>query len=184
MFQKFALAVLLGLASVQGAFAEEFCVGERVVTDTHYRGSITAVYPDGTADVSFDAGGANNWPTSRLSTIPTAINGFYVNEKVVTDNHYRGTIVEAYPDGTVDIIFDAGGNNNWPTSRISTIPTSINGFSLNDRVVTDNHYAGTIVACYLDGTVDVSFDDGGTNNWPTSRISKVQRCIGGGSCHR
>ena len=184
MFRKFVLALLLALTCVQGAFARDFCVGDRVVTDNHYRGTVAAVYPDATVDIRFDAGSTNNWPTNRISPIPTRINGFYVDERVVTDNHYAGTIVHAYPDGTVNIRFDAGSTNNWPTSRISPIPTSINGFYLNERVVTDNHNAGTIVACFPDGSVDIRFDAGSTNNWPTSRISRIRDCTDGGSSCR
>ena len=63
-------------------------------------------------------------------------------------------------DGTADIAFDTGGTNNWPDNRISPVQNSVNGFSVGERVVTDNHYEGTIQKTYVDGTVDIAFDTG------------------------
>ena len=108
---------------------------------------------------------------------------FCVDERVVTDSHYKGTIIAVYSDETADIKFDTGETHNWPTSRISAISTRINGFSVNDRVVSDSHHKGTIIVVYSDETADIKFDTGETHNWPTSRISKIQNCIGYGSCN-
>ena len=160
-----------------------FSIEDRVVSDSHFKGKIVSVYPDGTVDILFDTGSTNNWPTDRITMIQTRINGFSVDERVVTDSHYKGKIMSVYTDGTVDILFDTGSTNNWPTSRITTIQTRINGFSVDERVVTDSHFKGKIVSVYADGSVDILFDTGSTNNWPTSRISRIQYCVGNGNCH-
>jgi hypothetical protein len=117
MFRKLGLAIVLSFLVLNGkaVMAQYFHVGETVV-DGHSTYQITAIYADGSADIS-DAYGTFNVPVSELSLPITTINGYSVGETVV-DNHAEYKITATYPDGTVDIS-NEDGTFNVPTSELS-----------------------------------------------------------------
>jgi preprotein translocase subunit YajC len=154
-------------------------VGDKVVTESHAHGRIIAVYPDHTVDIDFGST-SYNWKTSKISRVYSSIDGFEIGDAVVTDSHAHGTIVAVYDDHSVDIDFGPT-TYNWKTSKISLIPSSIDGYRVGDVVVTESHARGTIVAVYPDQSVDIDFGST-TYNWKTSKISRVSYCTGRDTC--
>ena len=161
-----------------------FEVRERVVTETHYHGTITAIFADATANIHFDDGSDNIWPLNRIGKVIRRIGEFSVNQVVVTDTHYRGTITAIYSNSTADIHFEDGSDNNWSLNRLSAPITRLGGFHVRQAVVTDTHYRGTITAIYADSTATIHFEDGSDNNWPLSRIFGEMRCSDPKECRQ
>lgn len=153
-----------------------FDVGQVVVTDSHLRGRIVAIFRDRRADVQFGHG-IESWPLSRLSREITEIGGFAVGETVITDTRYRGVIRQVFTDRTALVQFNFG-TETWPVSRLSHEIESIGGFEIGQIVVTDTHYKGRIVNVYADRTADVQFRFG-TENWPLSRLGREITSLAG-----
>src|SRR5689334_14253507 len=104
------LVVILVLAFTKIAIARSICVGDRVVTNDHYTGSVTFVFPDGTANVRYDTDGYNHTRNIEyLMLIQSRIGNFGVGDRVVTNDHYTGTITFVFPDGTANVRYDTDG---------------------------------------------------------------------------
>jgi hypothetical protein len=117
MSRKLFVAVVFSFFALgaRAGFAQTFHVGDTVV-DGHSTYQLTAIYADGTADIT-DAYGTFNVPISALSAPITQIDGYFVGETVV-DNHASYQISATFPDHTVDIT-NANGTFNVPTSELS-----------------------------------------------------------------
>ncbi|HEY8269959.1 MAG TPA: hypothetical protein VIG33_03665 [Pseudobdellovibrionaceae bacterium] len=98
--------------------------------------------------------------------------GFTIGDFIVTKKHFHGMVVALYPDQTVDVKFtfhelDGWGDRvvNLPINRVSKIPSSIDGFNVNDNVCTSSHECGRIIALYPDHTVDIKVTYNEIDGW-------------------
>ena len=175
---KHALVGLFFLASISSWANPHFCVGDNVM-DGHTQYHITSVYADGTADIVDTFGNYKNVNTSDLTLPITNVNGFSIGEKVMLE-HTSYTVMATYTDGTVDIEDTYGNYKNESTNNLTMPVTNVNGFSIGEKVMM-GHTQSTVMAAYVDGTVDIQDAYGNYSNVSTNQLSLPEQCTGG--CH-
>ena len=155
-----------------------FTVRESVML-AHTSYTVIATYSDGTVDIEDTYGNYKNVSTTELTLPVTNVNGISVGEKVMLA-HSLYTVVATYSDGTVDGEDGYGNYKNIRTCDLTMPITNVNGYCVGEKVML-GHTPSTVIAAYVDGTVDIEDAYGNYSNVSTNQLSLPEQCTGG--CH-
>ncbi|WP_374000892.1 beta-sandwich domain-containing protein [Bdellovibrio bacteriovorus] len=144
-----------------------FCVGERVMYSSTYKGQILKIYANGQALVTLEGyAGTHSVPISQLSRALNCAQSICVGSNMMYNYTMNARVLQVFNNGQASVAIEGySGTHMVPLSSLSQPITCAQGICAGNRIVYNSSYSGHVITVYSNGTALVSLSGySGTHN--------------------
>lgn len=162
--------------------SKHLAVGDRIIDENNYEGTINAIYGSQQARVGYRQGdGRTDYhmkDTRRLTPSVQRLRQHNVGEQIMDENNYEGRIERLYADGRTFVAYpQSDGRVDYHLKNIASLAVSVRelgGFYVGDGVTDENNYHGYVERMYSDGRVKVAYPQAnGRTDYHWKRVTSL-----------